>query len=92
MRQRQLLEIGSGTGAITNWLVQSGAVVTASDISPRSVELLNSHLSMQRELLKPLRQIWKHLPFQSQSFDVVVSAADLSYGGHEITRDEIFEY
>ena len=32
----------------------------------------------------------KALPFQSQSFDVVVSAGVLSYGGHEITRDEIF--
>ena len=86
---KTILEIGSGTGAITNWLVQSGAAVTASDISPRSVEFLN-RIYRCKENFKALEADMEALPFQSQSFDVVVSAGVLSYGGHEITRDEIF--
>ena len=35
-----VLEIGSGTRGITNWLIESNAKVFASDISSETVSLL----------------------------------------------------
>ena len=86
---KAVLEIGSGTGAVTNWLVHSGAAVTASDISPRSVEFLK-RLYRRKKNFQALEADMEALPFADHSFDIVVSAGSLSYGDNETTMHEIF--
>ena len=84
-----VLEIGSGTGAITNWLVLSGAKVIASDISSYSVDFLNQRYG-EKSNFNAVQADMEALPFPDHSFDIVVSAGSLSYGDNEVTMMELF--
>lgn len=88
-KDKDVLEIGCGTGAVTNWLVSSGARVIASDISRESISYLRKQFSPHSNL-SAVEADMENLPFSNNSFDVVVSAGSLSYGDHNITRDEIY--
>jgi len=87
----QLLEIGSGIGVHTFCLLKTGAQVTASDISPSSLRVLEQSLSSEGVNLATQVADMEDLPFQDNSFDVIASAGSLSYGDpskvdHEILR------
>ena len=85
----RVLEIGSGTGQFTAPLIKSGASVTASDISPKALQVLSERFDNPNNLeLKTLDM--QHLPFQNGSFDHVVMAGSLSYGENLKVRDEIY--
>lgn len=86
---KTVLEIGSGMGAITKWLVLSGAKVIASDISPHSIQLLNDRFG-EISNFEAVEADMEALPFADHSFDIVVSAGSLSYGDNETTMHEIF--
>lgn len=76
-QERDVLEIGSGTGLHTYALMQTGARVVASDISSHSLEVLSKRLG--RGVKTSVADMEK-LPFEDSSFDVVASAGSLSYG------------
>ena len=85
----RLLELGAGSGLHTGVLLQTGAQVVASDISPNSLNLLK--LRFQRttgDLNVEVADIEK-LPFEARSFDAVVSAGSLSYGEPHLVDAEI---
>lgn len=86
---RKVLELGSGTGAHTRALLQTGAQVMASDISPSSLSLLRQRLSSTYENLKTAVADIENLPFDVNSFDVIVSAGSLSYGDPKLVDSEI---
>lgn len=86
----RVLELGAGSGLHTAALVRTGAQVTASDISPSVLALLQRKLAA----LAPERLITRvadmeALPFDSGSFDVVACAGSLSYGEPDLVDAEV---
>ncbi len=85
-----VLELGAGYGLHTAALLQTGARVTASDISPGSLALLETRLATlgAGQLLTRVADI-EALPFESGSFDVVACAGSLSYGDPQLVDAEM---
>ena len=83
-----VLELGAGTGLFTGVLLYSGARVFATDISPKSLEVLESRYHKAANLNIQLADM-ESLPFLSESFDMVTSAGSLSYGDNELVMNEI---
>lgn len=83
------LELGSGGGMHTQALVDTGAAVIASDISPKSLELLRQSVSAPAGNLSTVVADIEALPFADSGFDVVASAGVLSYGDPVRVRAEI---
>jgi len=86
----RVLELGAGSGMHTGVVLQTGAHVTASDISPAALALLQRRLAA----LAPERLVTRvadieALPFESGSFDVVVCAGSLSYGEPSLVDAEV---
>lgn len=85
----RVLELGAGAGLHTRSLLQTGAHVTASDISPHSLSLLKQRFQHTAGNLETAVADMECLPFASDSFDVVVSAGSLSYGEPRLVEAEI---
>lgn len=77
----RVLELGAGSGLHTAVLIQTGASVTAIDISPSALTLLERRLGglVPGRLTTRVADI-EALPFEPGSFDVVACAGSLSYG------------
>ncbi len=86
----QALELAAGSGVHTQALLRTGARVTATDISPQSVALLQRNLAADADgrLAARVADI-EALPFEAESFDVVTSAGSLSYGEPRLVDAEI---
>jgi len=79
--EHYVLELGSGSGLHTHGLLQTGAAVTATDISPSSLVLLKQNLlEIGEDRLTTQVADMEDLPFENNSFDVITSAGSLSYG------------
>lgn len=85
----QVLELGSGSGLHTRILLESGASVTASDISPTSLMLLSKRLSRKFTNLKTEVADMENLPFDASSFDSIIIVGSLSYGEPALVDSEI---
>jgi len=85
-----VLEIGAGSGVHTGVLLDTGARVTATDISPSVLELLQRRLARGGDNRLTTRVAdMEALPFEAQSFDTVVCAGSLSYGDPRVVDREI---
>jgi len=73
----RVLEVGCGSGALTAWLVDQGATVTAMDVSPLMLGLARSLVGEKATLV--LADLAKPLPFEDATFDVVVASLVLHY-------------
>ena len=62
---------------------------TATDISPKSVELMNNTFYESVNFSAEVADM-EILPFDSESFDVVCSAGSLSYGDNTVVMNEIY--
>lgn len=85
----RVLELGAGGGMHTRALVQTGAQVTASDISRSSLDLLAQRFSGFGGNLRTEVADMEDLPFEAHSFDFVVSAGSLSYGEPSVVDAQI---
>jgi ubiquinone/menaquinone biosynthesis C-methylase UbiE len=85
-----ILELGSGSGLHTKTLLLTGAIVTATDIAPTSLELLEVGLRTEfgTNLFTVVADM-ECLPFEDESFDVVTSAGSLSYAELSKVTSEI---
>ena len=84
-----VLEIGAGTGILTKSLLDSGANVVATDISPDSLKIIKErYVRFEKKLTVKVADMEK-LPFSNSNFDVVSSAGSLSYGSNELVMNEI---
>jgi SAM-dependent methyltransferase len=81
LRDREVLELGSGMGEMTTLLARSGARVTAIDISPGSIELARRRARLHRvdDAIDFVVAAGEHLPLASDRFDVVVGKAVLHH-------------
>ncbi len=68
---KSFLELGCGTGIISVFAAQEGAIVTASDINPKAIE--NSRQNAERNNV-PIKLVQSDLfnSFENQNFDVIV--------------------
>jgi ubiquinone/menaquinone biosynthesis C-methylase UbiE len=85
----RVLELGAGAGLHTRALLQTGAEVVASDISPHSLDLLKQRFQHTAGRLQTVVADMESLPFAAASFDAVVSAGSLSYGEPHLVDTEI---
>jgi len=85
----KVLEIGAGMGENTEFLLERGFNVCATDISPKSVEVLKKYFNNYANFEAKVADMEK-LPFDEESFDVVCSAGSLSYGDNKIVMNEIY--
>lgn len=86
---KRVLELASGAGMHTRALLQTGAEVTASDLSPNSLNLLQQRFRRIPGKLELVVADMENLPFDARSFDVVTSAGSLSYGDPYLVDSEI---
>jgi ubiquinone/menaquinone biosynthesis C-methylase UbiE len=84
-----VLEIGAGTGAHTHSLLETGAFVVATDISPNSVQIIKKKYKEYSDKLSTKVADMESLPFNNETFDVVCSAGSLSYGDNQVVMNEI---
>jgi ubiquinone/menaquinone biosynthesis C-methylase UbiE len=85
----RVLELAAGSGLHTVALLQTGAKVIASDISPASLRLLKHRFEHTLGNLDTVVADMEDLPFEASSFDVVACAGGLSYGEPHIVDAEI---
>ena len=84
-----VLEIGAGTGIHTHSLLETGAFVVATDISPNSVQIIKKKYKKYSDKLIAKVADMELLPFGNETFDVVCSAGSLSYGDNQVVMNEI---
>jgi len=83
-----ILEIGSGMGENTGFLLATGAKVCATDISQDSLNVMKNRFNTDR-LITKVADIEK-LPFEDGMFVMVGNAGSLSYGDHNTVLNEIY--
>ena len=75
---RRVLEVGCGAGPLTAWLVDHGASVMATDISPEMAKLARRRIGDRATVL--VADLGEPLSFaQDASFDLVVGSLVLHY-------------
>jgi len=72
----RLLDLGCGFGKLSRYLADLGFEVVACDFSDTAVEVLKSHSSNIEALVCDMT---KGLPFENETFDVVVANLSLHY-------------
>ncbi len=73
----RVLDLGCGAGQLSAELVELGAVVTGIDVSPAMIDIARRRLGASVTLL--VGDISRPLPFESDSFDLVVASLVLHY-------------
>ena len=74
-RDREVLEVGSGTGCVAIPLAQAGACVTAVELSEAHLAQLQVYAAAQGLQITGVQADARELPFGEDSFDVVVLAS-----------------
>src|SRR5919108_5192460 len=69
-----VLDVGAGTGNLAVEAARRGAVVVASDLSPRMVELGRARSAAEHLAIQWHEADAEDLPFEDGRFDVVASA------------------
>lgn len=70
LRDKDVLDVGAGTGRLAVTLLRRGAKVTALDVSPKMLEKLHK----KKPAIKIVEGDAENLPFESESFDLVTAA------------------
>ncbi|TQR19421.1 class I SAM-dependent methyltransferase [Psychrobacillus vulpis] len=77
LKNKTVLDAGCAAGWYTNQLANLGAIVTATDISPKMVEATKRRVGESAEVL--CLDLENKLPFEDESFDIIVSSLVLHY-------------
>lgn len=73
LKGKRALEVGCGLGAHTEMLCRAGALVTAVDLSPTSVEVTRRRLRLKGLKGEVLEGDAESLPFPNETFDYIWS-------------------
>jgi ubiquinone/menaquinone biosynthesis C-methylase UbiE len=82
-----VLEIGAGTGTHTKVILDTGAHVTAQDISEVSLKVLRTKLSGS---IETIASNMESIPIKDCTFDFIVCCNVLSYGSPVAVNNEIY--
>jgi glycosyltransferase involved in cell wall biosynthesis len=77
-KKKKVLEIGSGIGENTAPLIKMNNKICCTDISAKSIHVLNKRFSKHKNFSSKICEMEK-LPFRNSSFDIVCGAGILSY-------------
>lgn len=84
---KSVLDLGCGTGIFSRYFAETGAMVTAMDISP---DLIEEAKKEQTSSITYLVGDAEHLPFPDSSFDVVAGSSILHHLAPETALKEIY--
>src|SRR5438132_13080177 len=83
---KDVLEVGAGAGPLTEYLVEHGARVTASDVSGEMVKLAQARVGDRATFV--VANIEEPLSFKDGSFDMVVASLVMHYvRGEPVLRE-----
>ena len=82
-----VLEIGAGTGTHTKVILDTGANVTAQDISEISLKVLLTKLNYD---IETIASNMESIPINDCTFDFIVCCNVLSYGNPVMVNNEIY--
>lgn len=87
-----VLDYGCGLGMTTTLLARSGAQVSAFDLSPMSISVARERARVNgvADRVKLTVAAGEHLPYASESFDVVFGKAILHHLNVELGRRELY--
>ena len=77
-----VLDVAAGTGNASIPAAQTGAKVTASDLTPELLEAGRRRAEAEGLALEWVQADAEHLPFEDQSFDVVMSSIGAMFAPH----------
>ena len=88
---KSVLELGCGRGTYAVLLARCGALVTATDLSPGSIEQTRRRAELNGVTLKTVVTAAEELPFPDESFDMAFGTSVLHHlevdrAGPELTR------
>ena len=86
-KKKKVLEIGSGIGENTAPLIKMNHKICCTDISAKSIYVLNKRFSKHKNFSSKIADMEK-LPFRDSSFDIVCGAGILSYANIKIAIKE----
>ena len=79
-----ILDLGSGTGNDTLYLIEKGFNVIACDYSKQALEIINKYIpTVQTKLV----DISKKLPFNDDEFEIILADLSLHYFDNETTLE-----
>jgi SAM-dependent methyltransferase len=78
----EVLDVAAGTGNASIPAAQAGADVTASDLTPELLEAGRRRAEAEGLALEWVEADAEHLPFEDQSFDVVMSSIGAMFAPH----------
>ena len=81
-RQTRVLDVAAGTGNASIPAAQRGAKVTASDLTPALLEAGRRRSEVNGLDLEWVEADAEHLPFEDESFDVVMSSIGVMFAPH----------
>jgi len=80
--EMSVLDVAAGTGNASIPAAQAGADVTASDLTPELLEAGRQHAEAEGLALDWVEADAEHLPFEDESFDVVMSSIGAMFAPH----------
>lgn len=89
IRQKMILEIGCGAGEASVYFAKQGASVTATDISPGMLEVVNKIAQIHNVTVKTKKCTADKIDFDDNSFDIVYAGNLLHHVDIEKTLIEI---
>jgi SAM-dependent methyltransferase len=78
----RVLDVAAGTGNASLPAAQAGADVTASDLTPELLEAGRRRAEAEGLALEWVEADAEHLPFEAESFDVVMSSIGAMFAPH----------
>jgi len=86
----RVLDVAAGTGNASIAAAQAGASVTASDLTPELLEAGRRRAEAAGVELEWVEADAEHLPFEDESYDVVMSSIGVMFAPHhQLAADEL---
>lgn len=89
LKNKKLLDLGCGAGESSIYFAQKGAEVTAVDVSPGMIEVVNTLAQKHNVQVKTKWSCAESLPFEDDSFDLVYGNGVLHHTDYPLALKEV---